>query len=117
VTGISELPTRSRTEEGRIVGTVAYMSPEQAEGKSLDSRSDIFSLGIVLYEMATGERPFKGETTASVLSSILKDTPKSVTEINPALRVAWEGSCDAVWSRTRSTDIRRRRICGTSWMN
>jgi serine/threonine protein kinase len=85
VTGMSELPTRSRTEEGRIVGTVAYMSPEQAEGKTLDSRSDIFSLGIVLYEMATGERPFKGETTASVLSSILKDTPKSVTEINPSL--------------------------------
>ena len=85
VSGISVLPTNARTEEGRIVGTVAYMSPEQAEGKTLDSRSDIFSLGIVLYEMVTGERPFKGETTASVLSSILKDTPKSVTEINPAL--------------------------------
>jgi serine/threonine protein kinase len=85
VSGISDLPTNARTEEGRIVGTVAYMSPEQAEGKALDSRSDIFSLGIVLYEMATGERPFRGETTASVLSSILKDTPKSVTEINPAL--------------------------------
>src|SRR3990172_3572461 len=85
VSGISEQPTNARTEEGRIVGTVVYMSPEQAEGKALDSRSDIFSLGIVLYEMATGERPFQGETTASVLSSILKDTPKSVTEINPAL--------------------------------
>jgi serine/threonine protein kinase/sugar lactone lactonase YvrE len=85
VSGITELPTNARTEEGRIVGTVAYMSPEQAEGKTLDSRSDIFSLGIVLYEMATGERPFRGETTAFVLSSILKDTPKSVTEINPAL--------------------------------
>jgi len=85
LSGMSDLPTKSRTEEGRIVGTVAYMSPEQAEGKTLDSRSDIFSLGIVLYEMATGERPFQGETTASVLSSILKDTPRSVTEINPAL--------------------------------
>src|SRR3989304_2348091 len=85
VSGISELPTKSRTEEGRIVGTIAYMSPEQAEGKTLDSRSDIFSLRIVLYEMATGELPFQGETTASVLSSILKDTPRSVTDINPAL--------------------------------
>jgi serine/threonine protein kinase len=83
--GMTDLPTKSRTEEGRIVGTVAYMSPEQAEGKTLDTRSDIFSLGIVLYEMATGERPFQGETAASVLSSILKDTPKSVTELNPAL--------------------------------
>jgi serine/threonine protein kinase len=85
VTGISGLATNARTEEGRIVGTVAYMSPEQAEGKTLDSRSDIFSLGIVLYEMAAGKRPFQGETNASVLSSILKDTPKSVTELNPAL--------------------------------
>jgi Tol biopolymer transport system component len=85
LSGISDLPTKSRTAEGRIVGTIAYMSPEQAEGKILDSRSDIFSLGIVLYEMATGERPFQGETTASVLSSILKDTPKAMNEINSAL--------------------------------
>jgi len=85
VTGVSELPTESRTGEGKIVGTVAYMSPEQAEGKSLDARSDIFSLGIVLYEMATGERPFRGETPASVLSAILKDTPRTVTEVHPHL--------------------------------
>lgn len=81
--GISELPTQSPTQEGRILGTVAYMSPEQAEGKSVDHRSDIFSVGIILYEMATGERPFKGETTVSILSSIVKDTPTSVTEVNP----------------------------------
>ncbi len=83
--GVTDLPTKSRTEEGRIVGTVSYMSPEQAEGKTLDARSDIFSLGIVLYEMATGERPFQGETTAAVLSSILKENPRSATEKNPAL--------------------------------
>jgi len=82
---ISELPTRSRTEEGRILGTVAYMSPEQAEGKSVDHRSDIFSVGIILYEMVTGQRPFRGDTTASILSSIIKDTPTSVTELNQAL--------------------------------
>ncbi len=81
--GASELPTKSATQEGRILGTVAYMSPEQAEGKSIDHRSDIFSMGIILYEMATGERPFKGDTTVSILSSIMKDTPTSVTEINP----------------------------------
>ena len=83
--GISELPTQSATAEGRILGTVAYMSPEQAEGKSIDHRSDIFSIGIILYEMATGERPFKGDTAASLISSILRDTPQSATETNPSL--------------------------------
>jgi len=83
--GISELPTQSATQEGRILGTVAYMLPEQAEGKSIDHRSDIFSIGIILYEMATGQRPFKGDTTASILSAIIKDTPDSVTELNPEL--------------------------------
>jgi serine/threonine protein kinase len=69
------LPTALVTGEGRIVGTVAYMSPEQAEGKAVDPRSDIFSLGIILYEMATGERPFTGDTSVSIISSIIKDTP------------------------------------------
>ena len=83
--GLSELPTLEATGEGRIVGTVAYMSPEQAQGKSVDHRSDIFSIGIILYEMATGQHPFTGQTAASVLSSIIKETPLSVTEVNPAL--------------------------------
>ena len=73
------------TGEGKIIGTVAYMSPEQAEGKDVDPRSDIFSLGVVLHEMATGERPFKGDTNVSVLSAILKDTPRPVTDSNPEL--------------------------------
>ena len=77
--------TEHDTGEGRIVGTPAYMSPEQAEGKPLDHRTDIFSFGVILDEMATGERPFQGGTTVSVLSSIIKDTPRSVTALNPAL--------------------------------
>jgi len=80
--GLSELPTQSPTQEGRILGTVAYMSPEQAEGKQIDHRSDIFSIGIILYEMITGQRPFQGDTNASILSSIIKDTPASVTDFN-----------------------------------
>jgi serine/threonine protein kinase/sugar lactone lactonase YvrE len=79
------LPTRELTGEGKIVGTVAYMSPEQAEGKPVDERSDIFSMGVILYELATATRPFSGDTSLSVLSSILRDTPKQVTELNPAL--------------------------------
>jgi TolB-like protein/Flp pilus assembly protein TadD len=81
----TQLPTTSVTKEGKIVGTVSYMSPEQAEGKAVDYRSDIFSLGIVLYEMATGRRPFRGDTSMSVLSSIIKDEPRSVTAINQGL--------------------------------
>jgi serine/threonine protein kinase/tetratricopeptide (TPR) repeat protein len=81
--GVTGLPTGVLTGEGRIVGTVAYMSPEQAEGKAIDHRSDIFSLGVMLYEMATGERPFTGDTGVSMLSSIIKDTPRAVTDLKP----------------------------------
>jgi Tol biopolymer transport system component len=73
------------TEEGKILGTVAYMSPEQAEGKAVDPRSDVFSLGTLLYEMASGIRPFKGDTNISTIGAILKDEPVSVTELKPAL--------------------------------
>jgi eukaryotic-like serine/threonine-protein kinase len=79
----STAPLFELTGEGRIVGTAAYMSPEQAEGRALDYRTDIFSLGTVLYEMTTGDRPFAGESVVSVLSAILRDTPRSVSEVNP----------------------------------
>ncbi len=79
----SELPTEQRTREGRILGTIAYMSPEQAEGKPVDALTDIFSLGIVFYEMLTGSRPFQGETSAAILSSIIKDEPAPVRKAHP----------------------------------
>ncbi|HYM09813.1 MAG TPA: protein kinase [Bryobacterales bacterium] len=74
-----------RTEEGTIVGTVAYMSPEQAEGKKIDARSDIFSFGSVLYEIVTGARAFQGETKISTLSAILHKEPKPFSAIAPAV--------------------------------
>ena len=72
---------RPRTEEGTIVGTTAYMSPEQAEGEPVDARSDIFSFGAVLYEMVTGRRAFRGDTKLSILSAILKEEPEPASSI------------------------------------
>jgi serine/threonine-protein kinase len=73
------------TVEGSILGTVSYMSPEQAEGKVVDSRSDIFSFGVMLYEMLTGARPFTGDSTLSVLSSILRDDVRPISVSLPAV--------------------------------
>src|SRR4029077_17581405 len=74
-----------QTQEGAILGTVAYMSPEQAEGKKVDARSDIFAFGSVLYEMVTGRRAFEGATKISTLSAILHKEPKAASEISPAV--------------------------------
>jgi eukaryotic-like serine/threonine-protein kinase len=73
-----------RTREGTIVGTFQYMSPEQVEGKDLDGRSDIFSLGVVLYEMITGQRAFEGKSSLSVASAILEKEPTPISTIKPA---------------------------------
>ncbi len=78
-------PADELTREGKIMGTVAYLSPEQAEGKATDERTDVFALGIVFYEMLVGSRPFLGDSNVSVISSILKETPTPVTELKQSL--------------------------------
>ena len=77
----SRMETRAHTEDGIVLGTMPYMSPEQIQGKRLDHRSDIFSLGIIFYEMITGRRPFHGETSAELISSIMRDTPGPVGDL------------------------------------
>jgi serine/threonine protein kinase/tetratricopeptide (TPR) repeat protein len=88
LTDVSQLETMAaplQTQIGVLVGTPCYMSPEQAEGKDVDPRSDIFSLGVILYEISTGVRPFAGDSHLEVLSSILRDTPRPITDVNPHL--------------------------------
>ncbi|HSY65618.1 MAG TPA: protein kinase [Terriglobales bacterium] len=78
------------TISGATVGTVSYMSPEQARGEELDARTDLFSFGLVLYEMATGQQAFSGSTTAVVFHSLLGEQPESPLELNPALPRTFE---------------------------
>jgi serine/threonine protein kinase/tetratricopeptide (TPR) repeat protein len=83
----SEFPTEtadaSLTDPGTVMGTLPYMAPEQLEGRKADTRTDIFAFGVMLYEMAAGRKPFGGTSKASLIGSILKDEPASITELAP----------------------------------
>ncbi|HET6373398.1 MAG TPA: protein kinase [Candidatus Polarisedimenticolia bacterium] len=83
--GDSSEQTQTLTRLGQVLGTLTYMSPEQAQGKSPDHRSDLFSLGVILYEMATGRRPFTGASRADLVSSLLRDTPSPVSSSRSGL--------------------------------
>jgi eukaryotic-like serine/threonine-protein kinase len=90
-----------QTNPGTIMGTVAYMSPEQARGEEVDARTDLFSLGIVLYQMVTGKPPFHGGDSASILASLLRDTPEPPSALNAEIPPTLEG----IISRLMEKDI------------
>jgi TolA-binding protein len=85
VSPASDAPTAFMTQQGMILGTIYYMSPEQALGKPLDGRTDVFSLGVVLYEMATGKLPFGGDTITETMTQIIRDEPPPPAKVNPAI--------------------------------
>ncbi len=96
--------TARQTEDGSILGTVAYMSPEQAEGKEIDARSDIFSFGVMLYEMLTGRRPFTGDTKLSTLAAIVNQEPRPARQLVDGL----PPELDRVLARCLRKDPARR---------
>lgn len=100
----AEAPTVAWTQAGKLLGTVPYMSPEQVKGRPVDFRTDIFSLGVVFYEMLTGRRPFAGEDTAELISSILRDRPDAVRDSAPGVPLELE----RILARALDKDPERR---------
>jgi non-specific serine/threonine protein kinase len=100
----SEAPTVSVAAEESFEGTIPYMAPEQLEAREQDHRADIFSLGVLLYEMATGQRPFRGDSAPGVISAILRDTPQAVSERRPG----WPRELSRLVRRCLEKDPERR---------
>jgi serine/threonine protein kinase len=117
---LSASPTASHplTAAGTVVGTVQYMAPEQIEGREADARTDVFALGLVLYEMATGTRAFEGRTPASLFAAILKDEPRPLAERAPAIPRSLDrmvGTCLAKdpeerWQSARDVEIQLKAL-------
>jgi hypothetical protein len=89
------------TQQGMIVGTIYYMSPEQALGRQLDGRTDVFSLGVVMYEMATGRLPFTGESITETMTKIIRDEQQPPVTVNPGITPALNGLIQRCLSKNR----------------
>jgi len=88
--GIARIVESNLTKTGSVMGTPSYMSPEQVHGQKIDARSDIFSLGVILYELLTGKKPFTGETMSSVMFAVMKADPAPPSTIDSKIDTAWD---------------------------
>jgi eukaryotic-like serine/threonine-protein kinase len=95
------IDTHRLTSPGIALGTAEYMSPEQACGRRIDARSDLFSLGAVLYEMATGQVPFQGNSSAQIFAALLRENPEPITSLNPSAPLALEGIINKALEKER----------------
>jgi len=99
--GIARVMNLAGTQAGTIMGTPSYMSPEQVNGEAVDGRSDLFSLGVVLYELLTGNKPFRGDVIAAVMNNIVNRSPAPVLERNPIVTTELAAIVEKAMSKKR----------------
>ena len=114
--GIARFATQV-SGSGKMMGTPAYLSPEQILGEPQNTRSDLFSLGIVLYQMVTGVAPFDGSSVSAVCAQILQAEPVPPSQRNPAVPRSWIGLFCGAWQRLRRIGIRRQKRLRRRWMH